>query len=117
VKINVRVDLSGISRTLSRISEEGQKELDAQVLKDSNYYAPQDKGELIASSIRETQFGKGKIIWNTKYARRLFYNPQYNFSKDKNPNAGGLWFNRAKAAHLAGWVKLLKTVAKRNARG
>lgn len=27
------------------------------------------------------------------YARRLYYHPEYNFRKDKNPNAQGLWFS------------------------
>lgn len=26
------------------------------------------------------------------YARRLYFHPEYNFRKDKNPNAGGMWF-------------------------
>ncbi|MFC4075223.1 minor capsid protein [Salinithrix halophila] len=117
MKFKVRFDPRDIEKKLARVAEEGQKELDAQVLKDSNFYAPEDTGELIASSIRATQIGSGKIIWNTPYARRLFYNPQYKFSRDKNPNAGGLWFNRAKSAHLAGWVKVLKQTTRRNAKG
>lgn len=26
------------------------------------------------------------------YARRLYFHPEYNFRTDKNPNAGGMWF-------------------------
>ena len=26
------------------------------------------------------------------YARKLYFHPEYNFRKDKNPNAGGMWF-------------------------
>lgn len=29
---------------------------------------------------------------NLPYPRRLYYHPEYNFRKDKNSNAGGLWF-------------------------
>lgn len=29
---------------------------------------------------------------NLLYPRRLYFHPEYNFRKDKNPNAGGLWF-------------------------
>ena len=46
-----------------------------------------------------SDFEKGKVIWQTPYARRLFYNPQYNFSKDANPNARGLWAEHAKSVH------------------
>lgn len=26
------------------------------------------------------------------YGRRLYFHPEYKFQKDKNPNAGGMWF-------------------------
>jgi hypothetical protein len=35
---------------------------------------------------------KVSIISDTPYARRLYFHPEYNFRKDKNPNAGGMWF-------------------------
>ena len=40
------------------------------------------------------------------YARRLYFHPEYNFKKDNNPKAGGLWFepylsgNKKKFAHI-----------------
>lgn len=36
--------------------------------------------------------GKVSIVTDTPYARRLYYHPEYNFQKNKNPNAGGMWF-------------------------
>lgn len=32
------------------------------------------------------------ISHDTPYARRMYFHPEYNFRKDKNPNAGGEWF-------------------------
>lgn len=32
-----------------------------------------------------------RIIFDTPYARRLYWHPEYNFRKNKNMNAGGLW--------------------------
>ena len=32
------------------------------------------------------------IASNTKYARRLYHHPEYNFRKTNNPNAGAYWF-------------------------
>lgn len=37
--------------------------------------------------------GKAAIVFNTPYARRLYYHPEYNFRKDKNPNAQGRWMD------------------------
>jgi hypothetical protein len=32
-----------------------------------------------------------RIIFDTPYARRLYWHPEYNFRHDKNTNAGGKW--------------------------
>lgn len=40
----------------------------------------------------EATKGTVKIVSDTPYARRLYFHPEYNFSKDANPNAGGMWF-------------------------
>lgn len=97
-----------MSKKIQQIMEKGQIILDTQVLKDSNHYAPMDEGTLIGSGIRFTQPGTGKIIWETPYARRLYYNPQYNFSRDSNPNAQGLWFEAAKSRHLKDWQRIVQ---------
>lgn len=37
--------------------------------------------------------GKAAVVFNTPYARRLYYHPEYNFRTDKNPNAQGKWMH------------------------
>jgi len=37
--------------------------------------------------------GHVTISTDTPYARRLYFHPEYHFNKDKNPNAGGRWFD------------------------
>lgn len=85
-----------------------QAKLDIQVIKDSNFYCPQREGTLQASAVIHSNIGSGVIRWVTPYARRLYYNPQYHFSKDKNPNARGKWFEEAKARHLGAWLDIAK---------
>ena len=36
--------------------------------------------------------GHVEVASSTPYARRLYYHPEYNFSKEENPNAGAEWF-------------------------
>lgn len=36
--------------------------------------------------------GVVKVISDTPYARRLYFHPEYNFNRNINPNAGGMWF-------------------------
>lgn len=32
------------------------------------------------------------VVSDTPYARRLYFHPEYNYQLDKNPKAGGAWF-------------------------
>lgn len=106
--INVHVDFGDIVNKSEQAVEYAQKALDQQVLKDSNEFIPFNTGHLRDSSIQESKIGQGLIVWDMPYAKRLFYNPQYNFSKDSNPNAGGRWFDRAKAVHGNEWPDVAK---------
>lgn len=36
--------------------------------------------------------GHVDLVSSTPYARRLYYHPEYKFSKEENPNAGAAWF-------------------------
>ena len=40
----------------------------------------------------DSKNGKVSIISSTPYARRLYFHPEYHFSKDENPNAKGKWY-------------------------
>ena len=52
---------------------------------------PKNTGELERSGFMRGSKSKYQIIYDTPYARRLYWHPEYKFRKDKNPNAGGLW--------------------------
>ena len=57
---------------------------------------PFDTGALQNRStfVDDSQSNQGivSVVSDTPYARRLYFHPEYNFRKDKNPNAGGMWF-------------------------
>ncbi|MBU8768701.1 minor capsid protein [Cytobacillus oceanisediminis] len=114
ISFSVNLDLGNIQQQVEEAVDAGQKQLDQEVLKGSNYFIPKDTGELERSGVRASQIGKGKIIWDQPYARKLYYNPQYNFSKDVNPNAQGLWFEAAKARFLSDWVRMTQQAIDRH---
>lgn len=57
---------------------------------------PRDTGNLQNEStfVDYTNASKGKVslVSTTPYARRLYFHPEYKFSKDENPNARGKWY-------------------------
>jgi hypothetical protein len=54
---------------------------------------PKDTGNLEESAKTGVEGNKGYISYNTPYARRLYYHPEYNFRQDKNANAQGRWMD------------------------
>lgn len=77
-------------RALSLMAYELQGRIrDAQVI-------PRDTGALQGEKfyVDDSQVDKGivELVHEGPYARRLYYHPEYNFRKDQNPYAQGLWF-------------------------
>lgn len=54
---------------------------------------PKEIGNLEESAVVGAENNKGFISYNTPYARKLYYHPEYNFRQDKNPNAQGRWLD------------------------
>lgn len=55
---------------------------------------PKDTGELERSGfvdLSDIRNAIAGIVFDTPYARRLYWHPEYNFRKDKNRNARGKW--------------------------
>lgn len=55
---------------------------DTSMLEDSAFV---DRSEIMNSIAR--------IVFDTSYARRLYWHPEYDFRDDKNPNAKGKWMD------------------------
>lgn len=61
-----------------------------------NQVVPRDQGtlqnEAMFVNTKKVKQGRVSIVHSTPYARRLYFHPEYQFSKDENPNAKGKWF-------------------------
>lgn len=114
MKANVNFNQKKLLAKSEKAVKAAQMQLDEDVLKDSNYFVPQDSGNLQSSGVVSSKIGSGVIRWVAKYARKLYYNPQYNFSKDKNPNASGLWFEHAKTQNKKKWLQSAKKAFKKS---
>ncbi|WP_281659125.1 minor capsid protein [Halobacillus sp. Cin3] len=112
--VNIDFNSSAVTRKVNRATKKAQYVFDDQVLKDSNFFIPADQWILRDSSLRASDIGGGQLTWDTPYARRLYYNPQFNFDKDKNPSAGGLWFEFAKSIYYDDWVRLANDEVNKN---
>jgi hypothetical protein len=102
IDFNPRAIKAGIEKEIT----ENIAPLMEQVLKDSNYFCRQDQKALINSSMTASRPKEGVLIWNTPYARRVYYTGKP--SKDKNQNASLMWFHKAKERFGGDWNKLAK---------
>ena len=89
-----------------------QKWLDNEVLKDCSPFTPFKTGMLDRSGPAGTTLGEGEVVYNTPYARRLYYGTHFNFNRTHHPQAGAQWFEKAKAIKKKAWLdgadKILK---------
>ena len=105
---------SGIKRDIESKIQQQQKYFDALILQDSNYFIPIKTHTMEASSIESTKIGTGEVVWRTDYARRQYYDVNFDHSKSANPNACAKWFEAAKARWLEKWVRFVNERIKRS---
>lgn len=118
-----------------------QKIVDAAVIRECFPYVPFDEGVLAGSANTATKIGSGEVVYDTPYARYLYYGEVYGpnipitengiitgywsppekfptgeklkYSTEKNPQAGSHWFERAMADHKDEILKEAQDAANR----
>ena len=118
-----------------------QKAVDAAVIRECFPYLPFDEGILAGSANTATKLGSGEVVYDTPYARYLYYGEVYGpsfpivengeitgyysppvkhptgrelqFNTEKNPLAGSHWFDRAMADHSDDVLKEAQDAADR----
>lgn len=92
----LRVLESGANKMIPAVSE--------QALADCNYFARKDQGTMIASSETASDLKKGELVWNTPYAKKVYYTGTP--SQDANPNASLMWCEKACDTFGRNWQKI-----------
>lgn len=96
------------SEILSRTRNDGVMPFDIGTMQNESTFV--DDSKILSGTV--------SIAVDTPYARRLYFNPDYDFNRMKNVNAGGEWFEgwitgkRKKEA-----IKIYKQFYKRTAGG
>ena len=95
-KVTIKLDRAKIN-TIVNAKNKALEETTEAILSDikTSAVVPKgDTGELERSSfvdLSRINDGITSIIFDTPYARRLYWHPEYNFRQDKNVNAQGKW--------------------------
>lgn len=94
-KVTIKLNNSNIN-TLIEAQKQALEMTVQAILTDiiTSAVVPKQTGELERSGfVDNSQLEKlvVSIVFDTPYARRLYFHPEYNFRTDKNMNAQGLW--------------------------
>lgn len=108
-KVNIKYNKMGINRTeqaidkalftagddlLSDLKSSGTMPFDIGTLQNNDTFLKRNKNSV-------------SIVSSAKYARRLYFRPDYNYQKTNNSKAGGMWFE----PYISGMKKeLFKTL-------
>ena len=122
MKIKAKVTLN--RQALARLGQIQQQalEMTAEAVRTdivTSAVVPKQTGELERSSFVDTKTPrKARIVFDTPYARRLYWHPEYNFRRDKNANAQGKWMEAYHAGDKRVWVqKSFATFVKQLSKG
>jgi len=89
-----------------------QRAIDSAVIRYTDKYVPYRTGTLARSTNTATIIGSGEVKYSTPYARRLYYNPQFNFSTEVHELSGAYWFERSMADNKERILKEAKNAIK-----
>lgn len=88
--------------------QEVQRFIDSECIRLMDPYTPFRSGALIGAATSGSNIGSGKLIQQTPYAKRWYYEPA-NFSGA--PMRGNKWFERMKQSHKSSILKGAAAIA------
>lgn len=106
--VTVNLDKAAVKARVQTATKVGVKEISNEFLKDSNYFCREDTGELERSSQKASDPENGDLIWDTPYAKKVYYTGSP--SKDKNPNASIMWCEKAKDANKGKYKEMFQKI-------
>ncbi len=108
---DVKIDISAIMSKVEAADEKATFIMAQQALKDCNYYCKQDQDGLINSSLINSDFQKGRLVWKTIYVRMQYY---LNATRRiKNKNARKMWAHYAAKKHKKDWKEVYQAMLKK----
>jgi len=107
--VTIAFDRNAVKARIDANRDEGIFAVAAQALKDANYYCREDSGALIDSSINASDLENGLLVWDTPYAKSMYYTGHP--SPDVNSNASLMWAHKGYEENKGTYQKILQKTA------
>ena len=111
--IKIQINKDAVKAQVMGAWDKGLAILSEEILNDCNQYCKEDTGALIASSLTHSRPQEGKLIWQTPYARRQYWEIRTAYT-DVNPNASWKWCEVAKTKCKKKWAKQAQRLMEMN---
>ena len=111
MSVRIEINENTIRAKIDNIWSNGLEMLSSQILKDCNRYCKEDTGMLIMSSYIHSNLKKGRLVWQTPYAARQYYEIPTAYH-DVNSNATWRWCEVAKANYQDVWARQAQAIAR-----
>lgn len=112
--VRIIVDRHRVEHRIEYSFNAGMGMLANEILNDCNQYCKMDTGMLIASSYQHSLLDEGKLIWQTPYARRQYWEIRTAITDNGNPGASWKWCEVAKRKHLHQWERQAQRLLEMN---
>ena len=109
MSVRIKIDESHIIAKMDNAWNTGIEMLSSQILRDCNYYCKEDTGMLIMSSLIHSEFKKGRLVWQTPYAARQYYEIPTAYH-DVNHNATWRWCEYARKSFGKDWDRQAQAI-------
>jgi hypothetical protein len=111
MSVKIVIDGNKIQAKIDNTWKNGLEMLSTQILRDCNKYCKEDSGMLIMSSYIHSDLKNGKLVWQTPYAARQYYEIRTAY-KDVNSDASWRWCEVAKNNHLERWQRQAQAITR-----
>ena len=109
MSVKFNISERNIQVKIDNVWENGLEMLSSQILKDCNRFCKEDTGMLIMSSYIHSDLKHGKLVWQTPYAARQYYEIPTAY-KDVNSDASWRWCEVAKQLYKADWGRQAQAI-------
>ena len=109
MSVKIEINNNKILAKIDNAWESGLEMLSSQILRDCNRYCKEDTGMLIMSSFIHSNLKRGRLVWQTPYAARQYYEIRTAY-KDVNSDASWRWCEVAKNNHSERWARQAQAI-------
>lgn len=108
--VRIQIDPNRVSAKVNGAWKESLPVLSSQILGDCNQYVKVDQHSLESSSYVASDLNNGKLIWETPYAKRQYWEIRTSLT----PGRTWKWCETAKRKFKNDWARLAEKLLRRN---